>query len=259
VFYLNMSFIGKFVMVLGIGCLLSATIKAADMDSGNPYNAVVVRNIFGLMPIPTNAPVAPPSDPPPKITPNGIMNLLGDLQVLFKVAIPPRPGQPPHDQSYVLSEGERQDDIEVVKIDEKAAMITFNNHGVTQELPLANAPNVSTPGFSGPMRGGGANFPRPLGGRFGQSRNLGNFQGANNSSYSSNYGAANTPPNNNNGPTGPSANNNLQYQQLSPEAQVLMMEANRANLQSQSSPIANLIPRTVVTPPDGNGNAPSPP
>ncbi len=93
--------------------------------------------MFGLVPIPAHNPADDvPAVPPPKITPNGIMTIFGKLQVLFKVAGPAKPGQPPKDESYVMCEGDRQDDIEVQKIDENSATITFNNHGVVQELAL---------------------------------------------------------------------------------------------------------------------------
>ena len=82
--------------------------------------------------------------PPPKITPNGIMTIFGQLQVLFKVANPGKPGKAAGEDDYILSEGERQDDIEVVKIDEKGGMVTFNNHGETQQLPLVAATPSST-------------------------------------------------------------------------------------------------------------------
>src|SRR6185369_9059978 len=74
-----------------------------------------------------------------KITATGIQNFFGKAEVLFKVAGVSRPGQPPKDQSYILKEGERQDDIEVVKIDEKNGIITFRNHGQTQDVVLSSA------------------------------------------------------------------------------------------------------------------------
>src|SRR5580704_12750845 len=94
--------------------LLSAGARAQDTDTTDkPYASIVARNMFGLLPIPppdTNPP-APPVDPPPKITLNGIMTIFGRDQALFKVASKPKAGQPAKDDSYVLAEGERQDDI----------------------------------------------------------------------------------------------------------------------------------------------------
>ena len=83
------------------------------------------------------------------------MSIFGQLQVLFKVAGTAKPGQPAKDDSYILSEGQRQDEIEVIHIDEKASLVTFNNHGTVQEIPLD-------------QRAGGLHTPMPASGRAGQ-------------------------------------------------------------------------------------------
>lgn len=142
--------------------MLNTGLRADDFVSAdNPYAPIVTRNVFDIHPPPPVDPNAQNAEPPPKITPNGIMSAFGHLQVLFKVAIPAKPGQPAKDQSYILSEGQAQDDIEVTKIDEKGSVVTFNNHGTVQELPLAVAtasgPGAPPPG-SGP--GPGPNIPR---------------------------------------------------------------------------------------------------
>ena len=121
---------------------------AAALDQ--PYAGIVSRNMFGLLPISTNNPVVEPTiDPPPKITPNGTMTLFGKLEALFKVASKGQPGQPAKDDSYVLGEGERQDDIEVVKINQADGIVMFNNHGTIQELPLLAAVSTSAPAAGG--------------------------------------------------------------------------------------------------------------
>ena len=156
--------LGKIVVCLASGLVLNAGTRANDsVLPNNPYAPIVVRNIFSLNPVPTNDVNATPVEPPPKITPNGIMTIFGHLQVLFKVAGTAKPGQPAKDESYILSEGQRQDEIEVTQIDEKASLVTFNNHGTVQELLLvkANPPPVNTP-MAAP--GGvvpGQNFPTP--------------------------------------------------------------------------------------------------
>ena len=97
------------------------------------------------------------------------MGVFGNGQVLFKVApAAAKPGPPAKDEYYILSEGQRQDDIEVLKIDDKKSLVTFDNHGFTQELPLANTP--ASGGSGGPAAAaspGGMNpgmAPRPPGG-----------------------------------------------------------------------------------------------
>src|SRR5277367_7026696 len=110
-----MKCVWKMAVCLAVGLALVAGLRADNAaPSGNPYASIVTRNVFGLNPPPP--PVSPfDANPPPKITPNGIMSLFGQWQVLFKVSDPARPGKPPGDQSYMLAEGERQDGIEVVK------------------------------------------------------------------------------------------------------------------------------------------------
>ncbi|MCW5551146.1 MAG: hypothetical protein KIS67_03160 [Verrucomicrobiae bacterium] len=107
-------------------------------DAGNPYEAIVGRNVFSLKP-----PPPPPNpedlvkkDPPPKIRLQGLTTILGRRQVLFKSQTPAKPGQPAKDESYVLSEGERQGEIEVVAIDENAGTVKFNNHGTVETLNM---------------------------------------------------------------------------------------------------------------------------
>ena len=73
------------------------------------------------------------------------MTIFGTKQALFYVDVPPHPPQPATQKSYILSEGQSEDDIEVTRIDEKTGVITFNNHGVVQEIPLVKAPPITTP------------------------------------------------------------------------------------------------------------------
>src|ERR1700744_131841 len=128
-----MRYLGQRLVVILFVLFGGARLWAATADSlvsGNPYTPIIDRNIFNLVPMPTNDPAAnaKPPEPPAKITPNGIMTIFGQLQVIFKVATPTKPGAPAQDHSYVMSVGERQDDIEVSKIDESSRTITFNNH-----------------------------------------------------------------------------------------------------------------------------------
>src|ERR1039457_4149940 len=114
----------KIAVGLAGGLALNAGLFAEKLSStnnplsGDPYAPIVVRNIFGLNP------PAPPSDPNvileaslPKITPTGIYSVFGRWKVLFKASGSGKPGQPPKDVFYNLTEGQRQDDIEVTHID----------------------------------------------------------------------------------------------------------------------------------------------
>jgi hypothetical protein len=148
----------RIAVYLVSGLVLTTSTHAEDVVSPkNPYAPIADRNVFGLNPPPPPG-SEQPSGPPPQITPNGIMSIFGRLQVLFKVS-DTNPGEPAKNKFYTLREGERQDDIEVTHIDEKASIVTFNNHGIMQEIPLASA-SVSTPAPDngeniGPGRGRG--------------------------------------------------------------------------------------------------------
>jgi len=251
----------------------SASADSAPADSDTPYAGIVERNMFGLVPIPVATPEdnQPPADPPPKITPTGIMTIFGRDQALFKTTPKPKPGQQPKDVAYVLAVGERQDDIEVTKIDHAAGVITFNNHGVTQELPLV--PPTDTGGAPGPGGGGGGpampfpggrgagrpNFePRPLA-RQGM---ISPGSAAGNPAYG---GQASLNPSafNGGGSTGGTTggaslnfgtqvNEHGIYQPpdtgLTPEQSVILIEAQRMQyMQSGNTAMANLLPPTPLT------------
>ncbi len=259
------------------GLALNMAVHADDaVLPGNPYAPVVTRNIFGLNP---PAPVDPNAQadatPPPKITPNGIMSIFGQLQVLFKVANPAKDGKPAADADYILSEGQRQDDIEVVKIDEKAGVVTFNNHGENQELPLVAAAATGSPGSAA---GGGPGNPapgfKPAPGGF--TRPMGNtFNGGGGSSLAGNFGGNRGNGNNGmngggnggnnpgglgnglnfgNGPTHASSLIQQPSSGLTEEQQILVQEATRVTTQQQvNEGSMPPLPPTEMTPPDATG------
>ncbi len=242
--------------------LMGGLVLNASLGADSPYTPIAARNIFGLNPPLPESVTAP--DPPSKITLNGIMDIFGTTQALFLVDVPPRPPLPATQKSYILSEGQRQDDIEVTQIDEKKNVVTFNNHGVVQEIPLVKAAPITTPtpvvmnpggpamngvfagrggagGFGGP---GGGNFPR-LGNNPGQNRNTGNSSGS--------VGQ------NNFGNTGAGASTGGQPQsQLSPEEQMLMIVAQKAQLKQNNDPTWRLYPPTEADQEAGTVNTAQP-
>lgn len=220
-------------MVLAGGLVWLNTGLYADnrVSANNPFEPIAVRNIFGLNPPQAPAPVD--TSPPATITPNGIMTIFGGTpQVLFKVAVPPRPPEPATDKSYILSEGQRQDDIEVTHIDKKGGIVTFNNHGVVQEIPLVKAPPISTPtpvvmnsAFTAPGAAPGG-FGGP---GVGNSTRYGNNPGPN-GSPGGNVGNSGGPP----------------RQQISPEEQMILIAAQHAQAQQAGDPIAKIFPPTEL-------------
>lgn len=250
-------------MAVALAMLLPPAARSEDAPSAvadTPYASIVARNMFGLLPIPVHNPAddQPPADPPPKITPNGIMKLFGKYQALFKVANKPKPGQPAKEDSYVLAEGEMQDDIEVVKINNDDGIITFNNHGTTQELPLVAAKEGGGP----PPPGSGPRFPpgfpqppiRPGMGAF-----PGRAMPAGSPAFGYNAGNPNRAAGGGGGsPGAPSFGSEVNekgiYQPaadpnpLTPEENAILLEAQRAQyLQNGNQRLADLLPPTKYT------------
>ena len=249
---------GFFISIVAVALVFTNDLYAQDgAVSDKPYTSIVSRNIFGLVPIPVVDPASllPPPEPPPKITPNGIMTIFGRLQVLFKVAVKPPPGQPQKDASYVMNEGERQDEITVLKIDNKAGVVTFDNHGTVQELSLVpatsssgypappGAPRGGMPGMNNPALraapSGGASVLPAMGAASATGpggrivRTGGNASQASSTATSASSIRGNGQP--------------AQPETLSPEAQIIMMESQRAKWLDQGNPAAAIIPPTPIT------------
>lgn len=113
-----------------VGALALVANAPALTDSSNPYERIADRNVFSLKPPPPPPSTEPPPTPAPKIELQGITSILGKRQVLFKAKISDK------DQSFVLSEGQRDGEIEVLAIDEPAGEVKFNNHGALQTLSM---------------------------------------------------------------------------------------------------------------------------
>lgn len=148
------------VLACMVGSLAVCTLARGitSETSENPYQSIIDRNVFSLKPPP------PPPDPSEankpqvvKITLTGITTILGNKRVLMKTA--PPPGKPNEgaksEQSYILTEGQREGDIEVIEIDDKAGTVKVNNGGTVQtltfekdgaKLPATPAPAGVAPG-----------------------------------------------------------------------------------------------------------------
>lgn len=168
---------GKIAACLGGGLALGAGLAAQELSStnhpppDNPYALIAARNVFGLNP------PAPPADPAkaaglelPKITPNGIMSVYGCRKVLFKTSGGGGPGRTAREKFYDLAEGQTQDEIGVSRIDPENGLVTFDNHGVVQELALVSTPgtgegnNANSGSGSAPIQFAGAHLRSGIGG-----------------------------------------------------------------------------------------------
>jgi hypothetical protein len=159
---------GQKALICVLGSFVLCT-GANAISAGNPtpYQGIVDRNVFGLKPPPPAPDPEAQKPPPPNITLTGITTILGRKQALMKT--PPPPGAKPgseqaKEQSYILTIGQREGDIEVLDIDEVAGTVKVNNGG--KELTLNfkdNGPKIAatpmpapTPGIPGP-----AGIPTP--------------------------------------------------------------------------------------------------
>jgi len=117
-----------------LGCILSTFILctaavAVGADSENPYQGIVDRNVFGLKPpTPPGKPEEKKVDLPP-ITLTGITTILGNKRALMNVQSPGKPLQ-----SFILAEGQRDGDLEVLEIDEKTGIVKVNQSGTVLSI-----------------------------------------------------------------------------------------------------------------------------
>lgn len=243
---------------------------ASNILPNTPYNSIAARNVFGLNPIPVAAPVDPTAgNPPPKITLTGITTIFGPREALYKVAGYTRPGQSPiPDQSYILEEGQSQDDITVKTVDVQKGMVTFLNHGAPQDILLAAGvasggaassgaapPNYA--GFAG--RAGGfnnnmpANLRQNLQQRFGSNNSGNNGYNNNNSSSFGSGGNSTTSPQSVSSVNGGYVDGVYTFgnqsgqstPQLSADDNAALIAAQHAQMQQSGNPQAALFPPTA--------------
>ncbi len=124
----SMNRVEKAVFTLG---LVAITTGAPALTSDNSYQVIAQRNVFALKSR------LPDTNPPikvelPNIKLQGITTILGRRQVLGKVLAKP----PAKEESFVLSEGERQGEVEVVSIDEDTRTVTLKYGGMPMTLTM---------------------------------------------------------------------------------------------------------------------------
>lgn len=199
--------------VLALSAVLFGQAAGAVSADSSPYRGIVERNIFNVHAAPPVAAVDPQSllPPPPNVKLQGITDILGRKQVLFKVQLPAKPGAAGKEESYILTVGERQGEIEILDINPKAGTVRMRNYGVETNLSLElnsdklvnTAPVAPPPGQPNPgtMAAPGTLAPPPAmpglpPGKFPRTLRLpgtnpGNPGGTPDSSSLNNYGGAN--------------------------------------------------------------------
>lgn len=147
----------RLVAVVLYVCL---TALVAGTAAANPYEAIVGRNVFGLKPPTLNA--APPPVPAAAATTFkllGISTILDRRQVMLKVKTAARPPELAREQSYLLAEGQRDGDIEVLEIDAVAGTVKIK-HNDTELPPLTMKDDAERPAVGAALPGPGAPNPQ---------------------------------------------------------------------------------------------------
>ena len=131
------------------GLSLSALAVAPDASTSQ-YRNIPDRNVFGLRPPPVGPAATNPPAALPKITLTGITTILGNKRALMKVAPNGMKPGDPKEQSLILTEGQREGEIEVLQIDENRGSVKVNNSGtemlLTFEKDGAKLPTTPPPG-----------------------------------------------------------------------------------------------------------------
>ncbi len=159
------------VLLAGVLPIFVCANAGAVVPSNDPraFDGIPSRNVFGLR----AAQQPSVSNPPPtlpKLILQGITTILGNKRALLKEEPATQPGAKApskgEDLSMILTEGQRQGDVEVLQIDEKLGSVKVSNSGTVMTLtfdkdgaklpssPPATNPVVH-PGFAG-------NTPRPF-------------------------------------------------------------------------------------------------
>ena len=136
---------GKILGCVFAGFLLSSGVKALVSDSAaSPYQKIVERNLFNLKAPPAPGSNLPPPPPPPTVTLTSITTILG--KKLVTMTVPGKPGQPV--QNLMLAEGQGQEGIEVLQIDETAGTVQVKNQGIEQTLDFLKNGAKPMPGMT---------------------------------------------------------------------------------------------------------------
>jgi hypothetical protein len=147
------------------GILVALSAEAVSPDSS--YRVIVDRNVFALQPLTKQTEIQVPSEPLAKIIPTGVTTVLGRKLALFKVQPAAKSPQGAKEEAFTLAEGERAGEIEVVRIDENAGVITFRNRGNLIALSLekdgAKPPSTPAPPPGNPaLANAPVNMPLPV-------------------------------------------------------------------------------------------------
>jgi hypothetical protein len=143
--------------------MMAATAAATTSEDANPYGVISEKNVFRLNPPPPAAPaeVAKPPDIP-KVMLSGFQKV-GDRMKVY-LAIPAKDAK--DTTAYLaLQAGEKERDVEVIKIREDKQEVDILNTGTLMTLTIKSNGFALTGGGAAPGKPGPAGGPPGPGGR----------------------------------------------------------------------------------------------
>jgi hypothetical protein len=99
---------------------MGARAEARAPGQASRYGGIIARNAFGLQ----TRPVIPVVSPTlPRIALTGITTVLGDKRALLRVNTPAAPSEAAREETYILTEGQRAGELQVLEINELAGNV----------------------------------------------------------------------------------------------------------------------------------------
>jgi hypothetical protein len=149
----------KVLICVLVGNLMCTSLLSITADNYQQYQDISERNAFGLRPPPAIT-QDKPAPQLPRIILTGITTILGNKRALMKTQpTAAKPGEQAKENSFILTEGQREGDIEVLQIDENAGSVKVNHSGTLMtltfekdgaKLPATPPPPPSLPGGAMP-------------------------------------------------------------------------------------------------------------
>lgn len=141
----------RIMLMTSLAVTVPASRDASTQVSRERFETIPVRNAFGLKPMPAPVETAPPPRPRLEVLFTGITVRNGVKRAYFQVTDPQIPRGHPNATRYVcIAEGQRQGELEVLLVDERAGAVKIRHGGMESLLTFeknGNKPNpVSTQG-----------------------------------------------------------------------------------------------------------------
>jgi len=139
--------LAKRAFIVGTAVICAGAIPVLCADTpDNPYEPIVVRNVFGIRPPPPPPPALDTTPPVPlaKVVLTGIATIAGPRPQAFFEITEQEQGKVPNIKKPMLREGEREGSIEVLSIDVANNQVASGTEQSKQTL-LSKLPKRTRP------------------------------------------------------------------------------------------------------------------